>query len=315
MENINALGTALINLELKDKKIAIISENRYEWEVAFFSIVCGDNIVIPIDKSLPKEEIQTIINRARIEAVFCSRKYEKTLEEIKKNNEFIKYIISFDGDTEISFSSLIEKGNSDFINTNINENNICSIFFTSGTTDKSKAIMLSHKNICTNIINVSKVFNLTENDISLSVLPLNHVLEGLFCFLLSLYNGSQRVFCNEIDEITEYIKKYKITFMGAVPGIYEYLDNKMDELKLEANHINMFMSGGAFLDTNIIEDFEANGIELIQGYGLTECSPVVCIENKSSRKIGTVRKMYSRSRNKTIKSRRRRNRRNSCSRR
>lgn len=309
-EKVNSLGTYLISLGINDTKIAIISENRYEWEVAFFAIVCGGNVVVPIDKSLPKEEIQNIINRAKVEVVFCSANYEGIIQEIGENSEFLKHIISFDGNEENSFSNLTEKGKNilengtcDFINTNINESNICSIFFTSGTTDKSKAIMLSHKNICTNIKNVSKVFNLTEKDISLSVLPLNHVLEGLFCFLLSLYKGCQRVFCNEIDEITEYIKSYKITFMGAVPGVYEYLDNKMEELKLEANHINMFMSGGASLNTNIINDFKVNKIELVQGYGLTECSPVVCIENKASRKIGSVRKMHSGSRNKTIKPR------------
>ncbi len=304
-EKVNDLGTSLINIGLKDKKIAIISENRYEWEMAFFSIICGVGTVVPIDKSLPREEIENIINRAKIEAIFCSKKYETILQETKMNSKCLKYIISFDANSENSLNyliakgyELIEKGDRNFIDAKIDENDICSIIFTSGTTDTSKAVMLSHKNICTNVIDVSKVFDLNENDICLSVLPLNHVLEGLFCFLQSFYKGSQRVFCNELDEIIEYIRKYNVTFMGAVPGVYEYLDKQIESLKGEANHINMFMSGGASLDVKIIEDFEGIGINLVQGYGLTECSPVVSIENKSSKKIGSVRKKYYRNKNK-----------------
>ena len=309
-ENVYNLGTALINIGLKNKKIAIISENRYEWEMAFFSIVSGVGTVVPIDKSLPIDEIENIINRAKIEAVFCSQKYEKVIQEVKNNNKTLKYLISFDDNSKNSLNGLILKGkqliennNTDFINANINQNDICSIIFTSGTTDKSKAIMLSHKNICSNLNSVSQVIELTEKDICLSVVPLNHVLEGLFCFLLSFYKGSKRVFCNDLDEIIEYIRKYKITFMGAVPRIYQYLDSQIEDIKKEANHINMFMSGGASLDVKVIEDFKNSGINLVQGYGLTECSPIVCIESKMSCKTGSVRKMYSRSSNKDRKSR------------
>lgn len=309
-KKVKALGTALIDMGLKNKKIAIISENRYEWEIAFFAIVCGVGTVVPIDKSLTKQEIKNIINRSKIEAVFCSGKYKNIIEEIKKNNDILKCIFTFDEELENSFNvlinkgqKLIENGNISFINSVINQDDICEIIFTSGTTNKSKAVMLSHKNICSNLNNVSKVFNLTESDMCLSVLPLNHVLEGLFCFLLSFYKGSKRVFCNELDEIIGYIKKYRITYIGAVPGVYEYLNKQMEDLKLEENHINMFMCGGAFLDSNIIENFENNEINLVQGYGLTECSPVVSIENKNSKKLGSVRKMYSRIKLKNNKSR------------
>ena len=288
---VNALATSLVEMGQKNKKIAILSENRFEWELAFFSIIYSGNIVVPIDKSLPKEEIENIINRAKIEAVFCSEKYEEILKEIQKDNEFLKNILVFNE----TFEKLIKNEKDELTDVKINENDTCMIIFTSGTTEISKAVMLTHKNICSNLNSVSKVFDLTENDICLSVLPLNHVLEGLFSFLLSFYKGCQRVFCNELDEIIEYIKRYKITFMGAVPGVYKYLNKQMEELKAEANHINMFMSGGASLDTSIIESFENNGINLVQGYGLTECAPVVSIETKVSRKIGSVRKMYSKS--------------------
>ena len=297
---VNALGTSLINMKLKNKNIAIISENRYEWEVAFFSIACGVGSIIPLDKGLPKEEIENIIDRAKIEAVFCSEKYENILQEIRENNQFLKHIISFDANTENSFENLISKGyelikngNKEYITIKVNEDDVCLNIFTSGTTNKSKVVMLTHKNICSNMINVSKIFNLNENDICLSIVPLNHVLEGLFCLLQSFYRGAKRVFCSELDEIVNYIKEYKITFMGAVPAIYEYLYKQKDELKLESNHINVFMSGGAKLDSEIIKGYKQIGIDLIQGYGLTECSPVVSLDNKDCNKPESVRKSYS----------------------
>lgn len=312
-EKVNALGTALINMGLKNKKIAIISENRYEWEVAFFSIVCGTGVVIPIDKSLTKVEIENIIKRAKIEAIFCSRKYEKILQEIKNENSFLKYIIFFNLKNEVSkdaysFKNLVEKGqeliskeSNYFIDEKINEEDICLISFTSGTTSSSKAVMLSHKNICSNMINSSKVFDLTEKDICLSVLPLNHVLEGLFCMLQSIYRGMERVFCNDIDEIIDYIKDYDITFMSGVPAIYEYLYKRKDELKTEAHHINMFMSGGAKLNSELVEKYEELGITLVQGYGITECGPVISLENKNNKRPSSARKNYSKYRSKIKK--------------
>lgn len=295
---INNLGTALIDLGLKEKKIAIISENRYEWEVTFFSVVCGVGVIVPIDKSSTKIEIENIINKARVEAVFCSRKYEMLLKQIKKESTYLKHIISFDSNDEISFKSLLFKGqvlidNNQTIYTDakLKDEEICIISFTSGTTSSSKAVMLSHQNVCSNTINVSKVLDITEKDNFLSVLPLNHVLEGLFCLLLSIQNGTERVFCNELDETIEYIKKYNITFMGAVPAIYEYLYKKKDELMPEASHINMFMSGGAKLDPELVSAYEKIGIKLTQGYGLTECSPTVSMENIENNKKGSVGKI------------------------
>ena len=296
-EYIKALGTALIGMGLKNKKIAILSENRYEWEIAFFSVACGTGIIVPIDKNSTKAEIENIINKVKVEAVFCSEKYENTLQEIKNNNQFLKYIISFDANNEKSFENLIDYGqelidqnDKSFIDAVIDDEEICLISFSSGTTGASKAVELSQKNIYLDITNTAKVFDINEKDICLSVLPLSHVLEGIFCFLLSIYNGAERIFCNEIDEIIEYIKKYKITYIGAVPAIYEYLYERKDELLSEVEHINMFMSGGASLNPELVTKYKEIGINLVQGYGITECSSVISIENKKYRKIGSVGK-------------------------
>lgn len=306
-EEVNVLTASLISMNLKNKKIAIISENRYEWEISFFSIICANGIVVPIDKALTKTEIENIIKRAKIEAIFCSKKYEKVLKELKKENSFLKYIISFDNEASkdtYCFESFVEDGkkllskkSNNLIDNEIKEEDICLISFTSGTTSSSKAVELSHKNICSNLLNSSKSLDLTEKDICLSVLPLNHVLEGLFCMLQSIYKGLERIFCNELDEIIDYIKKYKITFMCGVPAIYEYLYKRKDELKFEVHHINMFMSGGAKLNSKLVEQYKELGINLVQGYGITECGPVISLENKNNKKLGSVRKNYSKCRN------------------
>ncbi len=331
---VRAISSALINLKISNQRIGIISENRFEWEMAFFAISCSNNIIVPIDKSYTKIEIKNVINKASVSTVFTSNNYKGILNEIKNEaDNSLNNIICFDNDDrENSIFNLLKLGmdesnffenlydndsinidsnikesknldsnnnldnnNNSFSDTKkfVNENDLCLISFTSGTTDNPKAVMLSHKNICSNLISVSKRINLSESDICLSILPLNHVLEGLFCFLLSFYRGCARIFCNGIENICDYIKKYKITFMGGVPAIYNYLLKKKDELINEANHINMFMCGGAPLNSNIITDFNEIGITLIQGYGLTECAPVVSIENKDNKKLGSVGKPIS----------------------
>lgn len=293
-----SLASTMMNMGLRGEKIGIISENRYEWEVAFFAITCANCIIVPIDKSLPSNEIKTIIERANIVAIFCSESFEKELKELSKEIQKFKYIISFDAEDDISFhhmisigNELVESGESCALDNLIKENDICAIIFTSGTTEMSKAVMLSHHNVCCNVINTGKVFDIDDKDICLSVLPLNHVLEGLFCFLQSIYKGLARVFCQNLDEIIDYFEKYQITYMGGVPAIYEYLYMQKDKLAKEATHVKMLMSGGAKLDSQLVQKYQEIGIKLIQGYGLTECSPVVSIENTRNRKLGSCGKI------------------------
>jgi len=112
---VNCLGTSLINMGLKGKRIAIIGENRYEWELAYLSIVCGTGIVVPLDKSLPENELENLIRRSKVEAIFYSKKYEKALKQIKDNKDnTLKYLISMDLEKNkkdiYSQKQLIEKG-------------------------------------------------------------------------------------------------------------------------------------------------------------------------------------------------------------
>ena len=298
---IDYLGTALCNLGLKGKRIAVIGENRYEWEIAYLSIVCGTGIVVPLDKSLPANELETLIERANIEAIFYSQKYEETIEKIKLSEKNkLKHLISMDLEKHTNgiFSQneliktgnkLLEKGNKEFVNSKINPEEMSMMLFTSGTTSASKVVALSHKNICTNLMDLGSILDVTSEDTILSNLPIHHVLECTVGFLLSVYKGAQIVFCDGIRHIVDNLKEYQVTVMACVPGIYERMFTKIKEER-EKLKIKLFISGAASLNPQIEEGYRLLGINLVQGYGLTETSPVVAIGTNKYYKIGSIGK-------------------------
>lgn len=329
---VDGLGTSLINMGLKDKRIAIIGENRYEWEIAYLSIVCGTGIVVPLDKSLPENELESLIERSEVEAIICSKKYIETLKKIKNNK--LKYIISMDLEkTEDEIISekelikkgieLVKKGNKRFTEAEIDNSKMNIMLFTSGTTSLSKAVALSHKNICSNLMDLASTLDVNSNDIFLSFLPLHHVFECTVGFLFAFYIGAQIVFCDGIRHIPENLKEYKVSVMASVPAIYERLfkivrkqiekSGNLEEILInEEKHkndtieekkevfkeihnmfggnIKLFISGAASLDAKIEQKFRNLGFNIVQGYGLTETSPIVAVGNKKYHKIGSIGK-------------------------
>lgn len=332
---VDYLGTSLVDMGLKNKRIAIIGENRYEWEVAYLSIVCGTGIVVPLDKALPKKELESLIQRSEVEAIFFSAKFENTLKEIKQNgNNKLKYLISMDKEKtnksvylqkELidSGKKLLEKGNTEFTKAKINPEEMSIMLFTSGTTSKSKVVKLSHKNICTNLMDLGSILDVTSEDILLSVLPIHHVFECTVGFLFSLYKGAQTVFCDGLKHIVENLNEYNATVMASVPGIYEtiysmmirelkkqgklseVLENKekyknypLTEKKklfkevhdLLGGNIKLFISGAAALNPEIETNYRDFGFNIVQGYGLTETSPVVAVGTNAEYKTGSIGK-------------------------
>ena len=227
---VNYLGTALISLGLKNKRIAVIGENRYEWELAYLSIVCGTGIVVPLDKSLPANELEELIERSEVEAIFYSRKYEEIVEKIKYSEKNkLKHLISMDSDIHkegvYSEKELIEKGkglvdsgNREFIDAKINPEEMSIMLFTSGTTSKSKVVALSHRNMVSNVMDFASILDVDSSDRILSFLPLHHVFECTVGMLFSLYIGAERSFCEGIRHIIENLNEYKITFTSFVPA-------------------------------------------------------------------------------------------------
>ena len=334
-EMVDALGTALIDMKLKNKRIAVIGENRYEWEIAYLSIVCGTGIVVPLDKSLPEPELASLIERSEIEAIFYSKKYEESLKKIKlSGTSNLKHLISMDltehkdgiySELELieQGKKLIKNGNREFIDAKINNEIMNIMLFTSGTTSASKIVALSHKNICSNLMDLASVLDVNSDDIFLSFLPLHHVFECTVGFLFSLYIGAQTVFCDGIRHIVENMNEYKISVMASVPAIYEgiykiirkkldkqgkaelirenkklYINASMEERKkifkdihdMLGGNVKLMISGAASLDATIENNFRALGLNLVQAYGLTETSPVVAIGNKKYYKVGSIGK-------------------------
>lgn len=332
---IDYLGTALINLGLKDKRIAVIGENRYEWELAYLSVVCGTGTVVPLDKSLPANELEELVERSEVEAIFYSKKYEEIVEKIKYSEKNkLKHLISMDSDIHkegiYSQKELIEKGKEfveagdrSFIDAKINPEEMSIMLFTSGTTSKSKVAALSHKNMVSNVMDFASVLDIDSSDRILSFLPLHHVFECTVGMLYSLYIGAQRSFCEGIRHIVENLNEYQITFASFVPAIYEsmhktIIKNLEKEGKLEAvrklmeankdktmaekkeifkdihnvfgGQIKLFVSGAAALEKEVEEDFRAWGVNLCQGYGLTEASPVIGVETNENFRVGSIGK-------------------------
>lgn len=308
---IDGLGTALINLGLKDKRIAIIGKNRYEWGVAYLSVVCGTGVVVPIDKSLPENELSSVIERAEVEAIFYDKKHEESLMKIKndKNNK-LKVLISMDLEEHIEDKysqkqlckeglKSIKEGNRDFLDAKINTEEMSIMFFTSGTTSKSKVVMLSHKNICSNLMDLASTLDVNSDDIFLSVLPIHHVFECTVGFQFALYKGAQIAFGN-IKHVLNNLNEYKATVMACVPGVFEAMHGiikkrieKQDTTKvidMFGGHIKLFISGAAALDYKVEKWYRECGINLVQGYGLTETSPVIGIGSNKNYKTGSIGK-------------------------
>jgi long-chain acyl-CoA synthetase len=332
-EMINSLGTALIDMGLKDKRIAVIGENRYEWEIAYLSVVCGTGIVVPLDKSLPENELEALIERSEVEAIFYSKKYEEILTKIKySQSNKLKHLISMDNkqNTDGIYSQheliekgkeLIENGNKEFLESKIDSEKMSIMLFTSGTTSMSKVVALSHKNICSNLMDIGSILDVNSEDTLLSVLPIHHVFECTVGFLFSLYKGAQTVFCDGLRHVVDNLKEYQVTVMACVPGIYErifgmirknfekqnilediltkeekYRNYTMEERKeafkeiheMLGGKVKLFISGAAALDYKIEERYRLLGINLVQGYGLTETSPVIAMGTNKNYKTGSV---------------------------
>jgi len=323
-QDIDALSTALVNLGLKDKRIAIISENRYEWNVAYLAILCGTGIAVPLDKELPANEIDNLIKRSEANAVIYSQHLAESMDTIRKSHEgvcFINMDTASDSDDILSYSrlmeqgrQLLEKGDRSFLDATINPEIMNILLFTSGTTDTSKAVMLSQKNICENLMNMCSMLYIDEKDTFLSLLPIHHTYECTCGFLCQMYRGCTVAFCEGLQHIVKNLKESGCTIMNGVPLIFESMYKQilhqaskkaggLTKLKVAVKisnglrkigidirkklfkqihdafggNLRLFISGAAGIDPHVAKGFRDLGITLVQGYGLTECSPIVAL--------------------------------------
>lgn len=332
LEDINKFGTALYNMGLKGKRVAIIGKNRYEWVLAHFANLLGAIVSVPLDKDLQYDELESSIIRSKADCIIFDEKLEEKIKKIKNENKtyLTNYICmsEMEGYKNVKElvtegEKLLKEGKDEYINAQIDENKMNIILFTSGTTSKSKAVMLSQKNIASNIYAMQCVEDIRSTDTNIAFLPFHHIF-GSTCMAMMIACGVKTVFPDGLRYIKQNLNEYKVTLFVGVPvlieAIYKTIMKEIEKqgkekvikiavkiskilLKLKIDvrrklfkqvinalggELRFLISGGAPADPEISEGFRNLGIEIVQGYGLSETSPVIAAENAKIIKKGSV---------------------------
>lgn len=352
-----ALGLYSLGIAAGDK-IALISENRPEWVYSDMAVLSLGAINVPLFPSFTPETMAFVIENSESKGVIVSNKMllNKILK-VKSNLTRLKFIIVInekditeDSEKIISFKQVQEKG--EVLDNErpgllyeqirkIDENDICTIIYTSGTTGEPKGVVLTHRNIMSNVHAALQVFPITENDVWLSYLPLCHTYERMAGYYAAFTAGSVVYYAESIETVPKNLLEARPTIMTSVPRLFERFYSKVIKnvesqspvkqkifykaidtgkeyvraKKLGKNHIGLsiknqlfdklvfkkirertggrlrfFVSGGAALAAGLGEFFEVLGITILEGYGLTESSPVIAGNRTDDYKFGTVGK-------------------------
>lgn len=326
-----SFGTGLYNLGLKDKRIIIISKNRYEWCLSYISILLGGMVAVPLDKSLTEVEIENSILRSKADAIIFEKEFKEIVEKVRAKGESnLREYICMDEDDEFkSIASIMKKGkeilesgNTEYDDVKIDADKMSILLFTSGTTSASKIVMLSHRNIAANVYSMHLVEDFRNTDVNLAFLPLHHTF-GSTAMIVFLSCGARTAFPDGLRYIAQNLNEYKATFFVGVPLLIESIYKKiMKEVEKQGKtklvkygrigcnalrkigidvrrkifkqiidqlggSLRMIISGAASLDKEVSKGFNEMGIKTLQGYGLTETSPVLSAENYKYVKYGS----------------------------
>lgn len=338
-EDVIALGTALVEkLGLEGERIAVIGENSYEWAVSYFSVACGAGIVVPIDKELPSNEIENLVRRSEAKAIFYSPRKRDTIEEVKKAKTNLKYFIELYPTEDKSpinideenhtIDELIECGkgmdSKRYLDIKIDPEEFRILLFTSGTTQEAKGVMLTNRNIMSNLHAAIKLVHLYDGDRFFSVLPLHHSYESSIGMMIPIYNGLSIAYAGGLKSIANDLKETKPTIMLVVPALIENLVKKINreidkkgktklvdcvikatnmlgslgwKMKKEllkdvhaalGGRVRLVVSAAAPIDPAVGKRLEDFGIMFVQGYGLTETSPLAALVPFDNRKVASV---------------------------
>ena len=322
--NIDALGTALLDLGLKGTNIAVIGENRYEWCVTYFGVANGVGVIVPLDKELPTPEIENLLLTSKSSAIIFAGKLEQQIKELAPKLSTVKYFINMDGKEDdnqiLSFNRLLEsgkelisKGDNSYIDSKVDPDKMGVLLFTSGTTGHAKGVMLSHRNLCSNISSICSVVKINSTDVQLSILPIHHTYECTCGFIGTIYNGGTIAFCEGLKHISKNMQEIKPSYLVLVPLLFENIYKKIwDQARKErgaitkikialtlskilhkgfgidvrrklfskihdnlGGNVRLIITGAASIEPKVSKFFDDVGLRILQGYGLTECSPLV----------------------------------------
>jgi len=356
-EETDSLAFGLASLGVKrDDKVAIIAENRPEWVYTDMAILGLGAVDVPIYPISTSETIEFILNNSDAVGIVVSNQFHMNkVLKVRDKVKSLRFIIVLN---EIDLSETtdvyllkdvqnmgkeFEKGNPNHFNDNIQlsrEDDLCTLIYTSGTTGEPKGVMLTHKNIISNVMSVHEIIKVGPEDLFLSFLPLSHVFERMAGYYLPLTSGSQIAYAESIEKVASNLMEVKPTIMTAVPRLFERIYSKVKKgvdaspekkqkifnwaisvgeefhvakktengvpigLKLKhkladkivfskirektGGNLRFFVSGGAALARELGVFFEAVGILILEGYGLTESSPVIAVNRPYNYKFGTV---------------------------
>ncbi len=331
-KDIFALGTAINSMTKNEKRVAIIGKNSYPWVLTYLSTIYGNNIVVPLDKGLPDEEIKDLIKRSRANIIVFEDKYIDVMKQmqeekwgntehficIEKNNTFktLEQVMEM-GKKEL------KKGNKKIMHAKIDDKKMSSIIFTSGTTSLAKGVMLSQYNIASNINSLQEVIAIYDTDVNMAFLPFHHTF-GSTAIILFLSKGATNVFCDGLRHIQNNLIEYKVSIFVCVPLLLEAMYKKiMQEVKKQnkekmvkfgiklskfllkfkidirrklfkdiinqlGGSIRYIVSGASSIDKKVAEGFNNFGMTTVQGYGLTETSPVLIAETENAIRYGSI---------------------------
>ena len=334
-QDVKFLATSLLNSGFKKKRIALIGKNRYEWCVSYMAVTTGDMVIIPLDKSLPEIEMKSLLKRSKADCIIFDKKYIDIVKNIKKENDnnLIMYIcmddinedgVSYYGDLISDGKKLIEEGDMNYDSVKVDSEGMTIMLFTSGTTSISKAVMLSQKNVCSNVNAMPHFVLMYESDTLLSFLPIHHTFECTISFLYGcLYCGATIAFCDGLKYIVDNLKEYGVTVFVAVPLMLEkmykkllvgiekmgkknlintllHITNALNCIHIDIRRkiykpiidnlggkLRLILYGGAPMEKSTVIGLSGFGISMVQGYGLTETSPVISAETDFYKKPGS----------------------------
>lgn len=305
MENVSAVRKGLLAEGFKGKHIALIGASSVEWIESYLGIITGNTVAVPLDAGLPGEELAELINRSDSEALFLSPKNKALLDVILTECPKLRKIwILQDGEPEVSderAASLTElmtaSKNSGADADRPEPDDIATIIFTSGTTGKSKGVMLTQNNLASNVISVN--YTAEPGTVLLSVLPIHHA----FCLVMDWLKGfslGTTVCIN--DSLLHMVKNmgiFKPDVMLMVPLMLEtiykrlaaaspLIPKKLIAAKVFGGNLKIIFTGGAHLDPYYIDKFAEYGVSVLEGYGMSECSPVISSNTPEDHKAGSI---------------------------
>ncbi len=323
-EDIEGLGTYILSKGLKKEKIAIIGENSYEWLLAYFSILGSGNTAVPLDRDLPLDDLLYNIDNSEAKAIFFSKVYKDVADALKESAKGIDFYFSKADiyDMIAEGRKLIEAGDDSFKKAEVKPDDLAAIVYTSGTTGKSKGVMLTQRNIASNAISACR--NIDGEGCGVLALPLHHTFGMVANVLAPLIFGARIYMTTSIRNIQADMIKIGATAAFCVPLMAELIYKKVwatakekgkDEIlkkgikisntllklgidvrrKLFAEvhealggNLELFVCGGAPLSEKMAFELTSMGINILNGYGITECSPIVSVNRNFANKIGSV---------------------------